>query len=198
VIKEVLDPLNTSFTSGFRFSLVGPNKYRVYFTENEKAFRGACDFAEKDLNVACDTLVTDVINFGSVDGGDAICLTGRTERKVLIKTDSDEFQLSYDPRTTVASIYQKKEGQFTSLASENLDLILRNRDFLDNERESLADPLYYFLTQATLTTMAGLPSEMNLKVGDTSVSFTRGSKEHVVDADALSSIFFADYLSKVM
>jgi hypothetical protein len=202
-IKEVADPLNASFTEGYRFSLVAPNKYRVYFSEDADAYRGACDYAEKGLGVPCDTLVTDVIDFNKVEGGEQVTLTGKTERKSIVHIQSNDgegkhYQLTYDPKTTVVSLFLK-EDQYISLVSDTLTSILTDRDFLDNETENMPDIRRYFFTQAMLTTMAGLPAEFTLMEGDTSVSFKDSlGKVRVIKSEALLSVFSADYLSSIV
>lgn len=206
-IKEVADPLNVSFTEGYRFSLVAPNKYRVYFSEDADAYKGACDYVEKTLNLPCDTLVTDVIDFNKIEGGEQVILTGKTERKNIIHIQPPEgmpeklYQLTYDPKTTIVSLfeYSSAENQYVSLVSDTLASMTTDRDFLDNETENMPEIRRYFFTQAMLTTMAGLPAEFTLTEGDTSVSFKDNSgKVRTITSEALLSIFSAEYLSRIV
>jgi hypothetical protein len=137
-----------------------------------------------------------VILYDNLEGGQVVKTTGKVDRECFIDTGSNSYQLTYTTRNGILSLYKKDEkSEYFSMYSDALDQALVDRDFLDNEEESLGGPLTLFFTKALLTTLAGIPKKVQIKVGETSVIV---GEDKIITKDSLENVFLAPYLASIL
>lgn len=190
--KEVADPTNFKFNSGWRFTLVKPGKFRAYHTENPYVRKGAMDFAKYFTSQDPTAFVTDVVNFNESYEGNSVIVAPENKKSVDVTWDKYKYLLTYDPNTTVVGIYQNNTSV---VAPDTLANIAKTGDVFDAVPEEFTKSIHYFFSKAILTALSGLPTKVVLEdAGDDAVLVNKKK----VTMKSLLSPTNAEYLSSII